>query len=123
MMTTGEITVSETAVRALGNAPEGLATTELLDEIAFHALDPWVRLRGAQELLELRDPLGVEAVLELLAAQQPILLQMEAIGVLRDVTGQRFDYDPEAEIAANQAALEQWRTWWEMNSGSVFGNR
>ena len=123
MMTTGEITVSEMAVRALGNAPEGLATTELLDEIAFHAVDPWVRLRGAQELLELRDRLGVEAVLELLAAQQPILLQMEAIGVLRDVTGQRFDYDPEAELAANQAALEQWRTWWEMNSASVFGNR
>jgi len=123
MMTTGEITVSEMAVRALGNAPEGLATTELLDEIAFHAVDPWVRLRGAQELLELRDRLGVEAVLELLAAQQPILLQMEAIGVLRDVTGQRFDYDPEAELAANQAALEQWRTWWKTNSASVFGNR
>ena len=123
MMTTGEITVSETAVRALGNAPEDVATTELLDEIAFHAVDPWVRLRGAQELLELRDPLGVEAVLELLAAQQPLLLQMEAIGVLRDVTGQRFDYDPEAELATNRAALEQWRTWWEANSASVFGER
>ncbi len=123
MMTTGEITVSETAVRALGNAPEGIATTELLDEIAFHAVDPWVRLRGAQELLERRDPLGVEAVLELLAAQRPILLQIEAIGVLRDVTGQRFGYGPEARLATNQAALEQWRTWWEMNSASVFDNR
>ena len=123
MMTTGEITVSETAVRALGNAPDDIATTELLDEIAFHAVDPWVRLRGAQELLERRDPLGVEAVLELLAVQQPILLQMEAIGVLRDVTAQRFDYDPEAELAANQAALVQWRAWWEANSTSVFDNR
>jgi len=123
MMTTGEITVSETAVRALGNAPAGMEITELLDEIAFHAVDPWVRLRGAQELLELRDPLGVEAVLELLAAQQPILLQMEAIGVLRDITGQRFEYDPEAQLAINQAALEQWRTWWEMNAASVFSER
>ncbi len=123
MMTTGEITVSETAVRALGNAPAGMEITELLDEIAFHAVDPWVRLRGAQELLELRDPLGVEALLELLAAQQPILLQMEAIGVLRDITGQRFEYDPEAQLAINQAALEQWRTWWEMNAASVFSER
>ena len=59
----------------------------------------------------------------MLAVQQPILLQIEAIEVLRDITGQRFDYDPEAELATNQAALEQWRTWWEMNSTSVFDNR
>lgn len=123
MMTTGEITVSERAVLALGNTPEDMAITELLDEIAFHAVDPWVRLRGAQALLERRDPLGVEAVLELLAVQQPILLQIEAIGALRDVAGQHFGYDPEAEFATNQAALEQWQTWWETNSTSVFDNR
>ena len=123
MMTTGEITVSETAVRALGNTPEDTAITELLDEIAFHAADPWVRLRGAQELLERRDPLGAEALLELLATQQPILLQLEAIAALRSVSGQHFGYDPEAELTANQAALQQWRTWWETNSATLFDSR
>ncbi len=123
MMTTGEITVSETAVRALGNTRGDMDITELLDEIAFHAVDPWVRLRGAQALLERRDPLAVEALLELLAMQQPILLQLEAIAALHDVTGQHFGYDPEAELAANQAALEQWRTWWEANSATLFNNR
>ena len=31
--------------------------------------------------------------------------------------------EPEADVAANQTALEQWRAWWEANSSRLFENR
>ena len=85
MMSTGEVQVSENAVQALSNA-EDERVRELLDEIAFHAPDPWVRLRAAQAMLRQRESLGVQAMLELLGAPQPTLLQIEAIGALREAT-------------------------------------
>jgi zinc/manganese transport system permease protein len=123
MMSTGEITVSESAVLAIANAPDDVRLEDLLNEIAFHARDAWAKLRGAQALLERRNPLGVEAMLELLSSSQPILLQMEAIESLRAATGQSFGYDPEADAAANGEALERWKSWWEANASQPFIGR
>ena len=43
MMTAGQIEVREEAVQALGRATDGNLVGELLEEIAYHAEDPWVR--------------------------------------------------------------------------------
>ena len=111
--------MSEDAVQALSNADDE-RVKELLDEIAFHAPDPWVQLRAAQALLGRAEPLGVQALLELLNAPQPILLQLEAIGALREATGQSFAYDPQGEDGARRDALDRWNAWWEANAAQPF---
>ena len=121
MMSTGEVEVTDTVVEALSNAADD-RVKELLDEIAFHAPDPWVQLRAAQALLEQREPLGVQAVLELLEVPQPTLLQLEAIGALRDATAQSFGYDPEGEAGAKREALDRWTAWWEVNAAQPFAD-
>jgi len=121
MMSTGEIVVSENAVRALANAPpDDERVTDLLDEIAFHAPDPWVRMRASQALLVRRDSLGIQAMLELLALPQPILLQLEGIGALHGATGQEFGYDAEGDAASKGEALARWREWWAANASDPF---
>jgi zinc/manganese transport system permease protein len=94
MMSTGDLLVSEQAVRALTNASDAEGLGEIFNEIAFHAREPWVKLRGAQQLLARRETLGVEAVIELLESRPPLLLQMEAIESLRTATGQNFGFEP-----------------------------
>ena len=120
MMSTGEVKVSEAAVRALTNIPDDERVTELLDEIAFHAPDPWVRMRASQGLLIRREALGIEAMLELLETSQPILLRLEGIVALREATGQEFDYDPEGNLGLREEALARWRAWWTANAGQPF---
>lgn len=119
LMSSGEVEVSEGAVEALANVDDE-RVKELLDEIAFHAPDPWVQLRAAQALIDRREPLGVQALLELLDAPQPILLQLEAIGGLQDATGQGFGYDPQGEDGAKRDALDRWNAWWEANAARPF---
>ena len=122
MMSTGEVNVREAAVRALGNAPDDPRLGDLLDEIAFHAADPWVRLRGAQAVVARRDPLGLEALLDLLATRPPLLLQMEAADALRAATGQSFGFEPGGDATANDQALERWREWWRANASQPFAS-
>jgi len=119
MMSTGEVEVSEGVVQALANV-DAESVKELLNEIAFHAPDPWVQLSAAQALLELREPLGVQALLELLDTAPPMLLQLEAIDALREATGQSFGYDPVGEDGAQRDALELWSAWWETNAVRPF---
>ena len=120
MMSTGELEVTESVVRALTNIPEDERVTDLLDEIAFHAPDSWVRMRASQGLLTRREPLGIQAMLELLEASQPILLQLEGIAALREATGQEFDYDPEGNAGSKEEALSRWRAWWSANAAHPF---
>jgi hypothetical protein len=120
MMSTGEVEVSEAAVRALSNIADDERVTELLDEIAFHAPDPWVKMRASQGLLNRREALGIEAMLELLETSQPILLQYEGIMALREATGQEFGYDPEGDTGSKEEALAGWRAWWAANAAQPF---
>jgi len=56
----------------------------------------------------------------LLDEPQPILLQVEAIGALREATGQSFGYDPQGEDEARRDALARWNAWWETNAAQPF---
>ncbi len=117
LMGTGEVAVSEGAVLALANASDDGAIGELLEEIAFHANDPWARLRGAQALLSGRNVLGVEALLELLEADLPPFLQLQAVETLRQGSNQAFGFDPQGDPASKAEPLRQWRIWWEAHRG------
>jgi len=120
MMSSGEVEISESVIAALSNVPDRDGLGDLLNEVAFHAADPWVRLRAAQLVVQRRDPLGLEAILDLIATQPPLLLQIEAMDTLHTATGQNFGYEPGGDAAANQAAIEQWRAWWRVNAADPF---
>jgi zinc/manganese transport system permease protein len=117
LMATGELEVSENAVKALAEAPDGVELGELLEEIAYHADDPWVRLRGAEALLARRNVLGIEALIELLEADLPAFLQLQAAEALKQATGEEIAFDSQADEAAKTQAIAQWRAWWEAHRG------
>jgi hypothetical protein len=117
MMATGELKVSEKAVKALARAPEGEEVNELLEEIAYHADDPWVRLRGAEALLARGNVLGIEALIELLESDSPGFLQVQAAEALQRTTGEEIAFDPQADQAAKAEATAEWRAWWEAHRG------
>jgi len=117
MMATGELTVSESAVQALARAPDGGEVEELLEEIAYHADDAWARLRAGEALLARRNPLGVEALIELLEADEPPFLQMQASEALRSATGQEIAFDPQAEGDSRSESIARWRAWWQAHRG------
>ena len=100
---------------AISRVTDGGALSELLEEIAYHAEDPWVRLRGSQALLARRNVLGVEPLIEILEHDLPIFLQLQAVEVLRATTGQNFGYDPQGEASVKENAVRQWHQWWEEN--------
>ncbi len=120
LMGTGEVEISEAAVTALATAAESRAANELLEEIAYHAADPWARLRAGEALVARRDVLGIEALIELLEAELPPFLQLQAAEALRQGTGQEFAFDPLGEPLAKRQALAAWRDWWEANRGAPF---
>ena len=113
MMATGELAVSEGAVQALARAPGGDEVDELIEEIAYHADDRWARLRASEALLARGNVLGVEALIEILEADAPAFLQIQASEALQRATGQEIAFDPQAEASALAAAVAAWRAWWQ----------
>ncbi|MFQ5789971.1 MAG: iron chelate uptake ABC transporter family permease subunit [Acidobacteriota bacterium] len=117
LMVTGKIKVSEASVEALARVQRDGAVGELLEEIAYHASDPWVRLRGADALVARGNVLGIEALIELLEADPPVFLQLQAAESLREATGQDPGFDPQAGAEAKARAVAKWRAWWDAHRG------
>jgi zinc/manganese transport system permease protein len=117
MMATGELRVSEGAVQALARAPDSAEINELLEEIAYHADDPWARLRAGEALLERGNALGVEALINLLEADAPAFAQMQASEALQRATAQPIAFDPQGDDVTKDAAIAAWRAWWQAHRG------
>jgi len=117
LMVTGQVEITEDVVNAVRRSEAGGQLGELFTEFAYHAEDPWARLRGAEALLERRNVLGVEPLVDILAGDHPPFLQAQAVQVLRQATGQDFGFEPQAEPAARQQAVESWRQWWQEHRG------
>lgn len=118
LMASGGIRVEAAAVAALARGDEpGL--DEVLEEIAHHAEDPWARLEGAHALITRGDVVGVEALLELLESDVPPFLQLQAAETLREVTGEDFGFDPQADRDSKAEAVRRWRTWWRTHRGET----
>ncbi len=117
LMVTGQIQISEEAVQALGRADGNGELTHMLEEIAYHAPDPWTRLRGGQALVSRRNMLGVEALIDLLERDVPALVQLQGVETLRKATGQDFGFDPLTDEEAKERAVYKWRFWMESYRG------
>lgn len=120
LMVSGKVKISESAVKALARVDaanedgrwEKRELFHLLEEIAFHAEDPWARLRGAEALVERRNELGVGALIEILEHDAPVLVHLEAAQALKRISGHDIQYDPEADDETRLRSIRQWREWW-----------
>ena len=119
LMATGEVEVEESAVAALGRSRGNGAVEELLEEIAHHAENAWARLRGAEALVSRGNAIGIEALIELLDAELPPFLQMQAAERLREATGEDFGFDPQADRETKSDAVRRWRQWWRSHRGEA----
>jgi len=115
MMAAGQIEISEAAAQALARPEAGESVTDLLVEVAYHAPDPWVRLRGAQGLLERKELLGIQPLFDLMDSDAPVFLKVQAVEVLRAAAHTDFGYDPQGSVEAQEEALKQWRAWLDVN--------
>ncbi|MEE2941565.1 MAG: HEAT repeat domain-containing protein [Planctomycetota bacterium] len=73
--------------------------------------DVFVRMVTAQALDTLQARLAVPALIARLG-DDTITVREAALIALRNITGQRFGYEPDARQADRDRKLEQWRTWW-----------
>lgn len=121
LMASGEIQVEPAAVAALARGDES-GLDEVLEEIAHHAEDPWARLEGAEALIARGDVVGVEALIELLESDVPPFLQQQAAETLRKVTGESFEFDPQADRDAKAEAVRRWQAWWRTHRGETLQN-
>jgi hypothetical protein len=42
----------------------------------------------------------------------PVLVQLQVVEILRQVTGENFAFDPQADEEAKDRAAFKWRQWW-----------
>ncbi len=111
LLLSGELQPDEQDVEAITAGLPSDVAHGLLEEFAHHAGDAWVRLRAAQELLEMNDLEGGDALVEILASDMPALVRSEAMQRLRATAGTDFGYDPMLPAAEQGEAIASWRAW------------
>ena len=116
LMATGRVNFSEDDVAALREVA-GEDAASVLHEIAFHAPDPWARLRAAEGLVRRSDTLGDDALLQLMEGDTPGLLRAEANEALEAATGQDFGFDAMTSADRRSEATARWRAWLTANPG------
>lgn len=73
--------------------------------------DPFLKLTIAKALVELNDPAGYDALLEILENDEAGFARAQAIEVIKAKAGQTFDYNPEKTVAENKGALDRIKQW------------
>jgi zinc/manganese transport system permease protein len=73
--------------------------------------DPFLKLTIARALMELNDPTGYDALLQILENDEAGFARAQALEILEAKAGQKFGYDPEKPVAANRAAIDQMKKW------------
>jgi len=111
LLITGQVEFLEDDVALLAaNLPDGGAH-EVFEELAHHAPDPWVRLRAAQSMVEMDGVVAADALIDLLAADAPLMIKLEASGTLREISGQNFGFDPTRTLDEQREVIASWRAW------------
>ena len=111
LLITDQVKFFEDDVALLSASLPETVAHEVFEELAHHAPDPWVRLRGAQAMVEIDAVAASSALIDLLAADVPLLIKLEASGTLRDFSGQRFGFDPMRTPDEEREAIASWRAW------------
>jgi len=90
-------------------------TRRILSRVSPQAQPPEKR-RLRQELLELGDD-ALPELIQVLREGGPYEQRLLASDHLREVSGQRFGYDPAATPEENEAAIAKWERWLEQSEG------
>ena len=78
--------------------------------------DPWMKYYAAEALLRLGDKGGIHHLISILGRQAPVFLKSRAIGKLRGIIGEDFDFDPMKSAQENEKPINQLEVWWHQNS-------
>ncbi len=110
--------VREAAATVLGKIGDGPIVEKELDRAFLSESDEWVRFEIARSLFALDQKKGSRELLILMNDEGvPTFLKSEAAGMLRDVTGSGYEYDPEGTDVANREAIEEWKAYFDSPSG------
>lgn len=85
----------------------------VLTRLAKSDFDPYLRIEIARAIFALRSPSGIPILLTILQEDTGALVRQEALGLLKEVTGRTFDYDPLGTERRNTAAAKRWQAFWE----------
>lgn len=109
-----ELTSEDAAVRLqaaydLGETGDQAVVPHLIPMLSD--ADVFVRMVTAQALDTLKARLAVPALVDRLE-DETITVREAALIALRNITGQRFGYEPDARQADRKRKVDQWRSWW-----------
>lgn len=79
--------------------------------------DPFLKLTIAKALIELNDPAGYGALIEILENNEAGFARAQAIEILKAKAGQDFGYNPEKTVAENKDAVQRIKQWEKRNAG------
>lgn len=102
--------VVESIAEALGNKKDPRATPALKAALQ-RDYDPFLKLTLAGALTKLKDKSGLNALLDILKKDEPVLLRSQALDLLKAEAGQDFGYNPEKTPAENKNAIDRAADW------------
>ena len=73
--------------------------------------DPFLKLTLAGALAKLQDKAGFEALFDVLRKDEPVLLRVQALDLMKAEAGQDFGYNPEKTPAENKVSLDRVAEW------------
>lgn len=111
LLVVGQVEFFEDDVALLATSLPDASAHEIFEELAHHAPDEWVRLRAAQAMVEMDGVVAADALMDLLAADAPLMIKLEAAGTLREISGQNFGFDPTRTFDEQREAIASWRAW------------
>ena len=111
LLITGQVEFFEDDVALFAATLPDRGAHEIFEELAHHAPDPWVRLRAAQSMVAMDGVVAADALIDLLAADVPLMIKLEASATLRESSGQSFGFDPMRTVDEQREVIASWRTW------------
>jgi len=102
------------AAEALGQI--GKPETIPFLENSLYSRNLWVRNAAAHALGLMGETMGIPILirnLKSMAGDRELTVRGQAVEYLREITGQNFNFDPDASTAQRAAAIEEWEAWWK----------
>ena len=62
-------------------------------------------------MVEMHGVVAADALIDLLAADAPLMIKLEAAGTLREISGQSFGFDPTRTLDEQREVIASWRAW------------
>jgi zinc/manganese transport system permease protein len=102
----------EATIEALAMQKDPRAISALR-EAAKRDYDEFMKLTIANAQLNVGDSQGFLTLIRILETENGGFARQQALEILQENAGKRFDYDPAKSVAENAAALQKIREWWQ----------